>query len=123
MDIETNVIHYPIKIKSTSKFIEELYHCEYGRYEDACNARKANDVELIEMNDYQVVACDFLGRWKSQVELRNDDELCELYYALASGTIGLYMCKTANTMLDVIRPYVLLVKPEIVERWPYQNCA
>lgn len=113
---------YPIKLKSSSNFIQEFYSCEYGRYEDAQNAREAGDQELIETNDYQVVACDFLERHKSVIEVRNDAELRELYYALASGTIG-YRGRTAhaNTLLDQIRERVQAIDPELVKQWPEQS--
>ena len=113
---------YPIKLKTSAKFLEELYHCEYGRFEDATNAREANDQEAIEGNNYELVFCDFAGRHKTVIEIQNDAELCETWYALASGTIGLYCCKHANTLMDQIREKVTEVKPELVKQWPNQNC-
>ncbi|MEG0868987.1 MAG: hypothetical protein RSG77_18310 [Hafnia sp.] len=113
---------YPIKIKASARFIQELYGCEYGRYEDALAAREANDVELIDANDYAVVFCDFGDRWKTMIECRNDQELCELYYACASGTIGVVgFNRSANKVLDQIRDRVLVIDPKLVVDWPRQE--
>lgn len=119
--IEAN-IEYPIKLKTNAKFLEEFYHCEYGRYEDAMEARVRGTQEDIDANNYQCVCCDFLGRWKTQIEVRDDAELCELYYGLASGTIGLYACPHANTLLNIIHPFVEQVNPTVVAQWPRQDC-
>lgn len=113
---------YPIKIKVRPEFLEELYQSEYGRYEDAQNARRRGDQENIEANNYQVVACDFLDRWKTQIEVRNDAELHELYYACASGTIGVNgYTRAANAVLNRIRDKVREIDPNLVEMFPYQN--
>jgi len=113
---------YPLKIKSNSKFIEELRGCEHGRYEDAIWARAHGEPGDVEAGDYECVVGDFIDRWKSQIEVRNEAELCELYYALASGTIGLYYCPHANTLLNQIRPIVDSINPALVEQWPVQDC-
>ncbi len=112
---------YPIVLKVNSGFLSELHHCEYGRYEDAELARKAGDTDLIKANGYELVACDFLDKFKTQIQIGNKEELCELYYALASGTIGLYHCQAANNLLDKIRPTVKEVNPELVLQWPHQS--
>jgi len=105
---------YPLKIKSSADFINELAGCETGRYEDACIARDENDVESIKDNDYDCVLCDFITRHKTLIEVRNDTELCELYYALASGTIGILRGSTAKLMRDKIRDKVKEIDPALV---------
>lgn len=112
---------YPIKVKASAKFLDDLYHCEYGRYEDAVSAREDNDTEAIEAEGYGLVYCDFGKRFKTQIEIRNDAELSETWYALASGTIGLYNARTANRMLDELRPIASSVCPEMVNLWPFQD--
>jgi hypothetical protein len=113
---------YPIKIKTSRAFIQELYSAEEGRYDDALNARKRNDVEAIKNNDYDVVACDFILRWKTQIEVRDDRELRELYYACASGMIGLYgYTREANRILNKIRSRVKEIDPGLVDLFPYQT--
>lgn len=114
---------YPIKIRVSAKFIEEMDGCEMGRYEDAERLRQSTDPEDVAdvEENYKVVWIDFSGRYKTVVELRNDDELLEAYYAAASGTIGLY-CKTAaNNFLDKIRDKARELDPNLVRTWPYQN--
>lgn len=113
---------YPIKIRVGAEFLEELYQCEYGRYEDAQDARRRGNQKAIETNDYQVVACDFLDRWKTVIEVRNDAELRELYYACASGTIGVRgYTRQANRVLSKIRNRVRALDPKLVENWPRQD--
>jgi hypothetical protein len=113
---------YPIKLRAAPRFIEELYWCEHGRFEDAQAARAAGDQEAIEANDYQVVACDFLDRHKTLIEVRTDAELSELYYALASGTIGVCgHAAQANRLLNKIRDRTREIDPEIVALWPRQE--
>lgn len=113
---------YPVKTKVSSAFLTELNNCEFGRYEDAVNARSESDEELIRCNDYQTVFCDFGDRFKTVIECRNDAELCELYYACASGTIGVNgYTRQANKVLDNIREQVKKINPDIVKRLPYQD--
>lgn len=113
---------YPVKIKVTAAFLQELMSCETGRQEDAEYARLIDDQESIKSNDYACVFNDFSDRWKTQIECRNDAELCELYYVCASGTIGLRgYVKTANRVLDQIRDQVRAVDPKLVTRWKNQD--
>lgn len=116
-------MEYPIKIRAHSSFIRELYDCEYGRYEDAQVAREANDQETIKANGYEVVACDFLLRRPTTIIIENDEELKALWYALASGTIGLYRptCRFANKVLDKLREKAMQVDPGMVKLWPYNS--
>ena len=115
-------MNYPCLIEVDPEFLQELYQCEYGRYEDAISAREADDEESIIGNDYQVVACDFLNRHRTMIEIQSDAELHELYYACASGTIGSRgYAKEANRILDKIRDTVRNIDPTLVEMWPNQS--
>lgn len=120
-------IEYPIKIKVSKAFIDDLMSVEYGRYEDAETAREANDQDAIKTNDYGCVFCDFGGRHKTMIECRNNQELAELYYVCASGTIGLREgCNrgvTANRVLDEIRDMVASFDEALVRQWPRQDCC
>ena len=99
---------YPIKLKASAEFISELYECERGRQEDAEKG--------------ELVYCDFGERWKTQIEIRDDAELDECWYALASGTIGVMgFARTANRMLDHLRPLAEPRIPLMVAQWPLQN--
>ena len=113
---------YPVKIKVTPAFLQELLLCETGRQEDAEHARRINDQEAIKTNKYECVFGDFGDRWKTQIECRNDAELCELYYVCASGTIGLNgYAKTANKVLDQIRHQVLVIDSKLASKWKTQD--
>lgn len=119
---KNDAIDFPVRVKVSTKFIEELNNCEHGRSEDAQLAREAGDKELIETNNYETVFCDFGERYRTLIECRNDAELCELYYACASGTIGVNgYTKQANRVLDTIREKVTLIDPTIVKRFPNQS--
>ena len=114
---------YPIKIKVSKAFLTELYECEFGRFEDAQIAREKDSAADIKANDYDLVFCDFGDRHKTVIECRNDAEVIELYYACASGTIGVNGYGfTANRVLDVIRARVRELNPQIVLRFPRQDC-
>lgn len=109
-------IQYPVKIKVTSKFLENLMGCEDGRHSDAEAAREDGD------DSYGVVFNDFGNRHKKMIECRNNAELLELYYVCASGTIGVVgFTRTANRVLDEIREMVRTLDPQMVKDWPYQN--
>lgn len=114
-------IPYPVKLAVIPSFRDELEQCEEGRYEDAFDARYRWDFDSIEGNEYEVVLNDFIGRYTTLIKIENDAEMVELYYALASGTIGIHRCTSANNMLDKIREYVLLIAPMTVEKWPCQT--
>lgn len=115
-------MQYPAKFKASKAFIEELESCEMGRYEDAMLARENNDEEDIRLSSYECVLGDFIGRHKTMIEVRNDAELVELYYALASGLIGVRgRAAKANRILDMIRDDVQKINPEIVRMFPYQT--
>lgn len=123
---------YPIKVKASAAFIQELAACESGRHEDAEAAREkaaSDDPAIaadgradIEANDYQLVLCDFIERHRTLIEVRSDAELCELWYALASGTIGVNgHARTANRILDELRGEVRMINPGLVREWPCQT--
>lgn len=116
-------MQYPIKIKVSKKFLEELEYAESGRHEDALRAREGDkEIQGMMDDDYDLVLNDFIGRFKSQIEVKTDRELVELYYALASGLIGHFgFTKQANKILDKIRPRVNEINPKLVKNWPYQT--
>lgn len=110
-------VEFPIKLKSTYEFVDELKWCEYGRYEDALATRESGDQEAVDADDYGLVLCDFIDRHKAMIEVRNKEELCELYWALCSGTIGEYRLRAASNMANKIRPLVNELDPKLVEQW------
>lgn len=115
-------IKYPVKVKVTAQFLEELWSCEQGRHQDAEEAREAGDQEAIKRCDYDCVFNDFSGRHKTVIECRNNKELAELYYVCASGTIGVRgFTRQANRVLDEIRDKVVSFDPDLVRQWPKQD--
>lgn len=113
---------YPVKIKVTAAFLQELLMCESGRHQDALHARENDDQGDIKANDYACVFGDFGERWKTQIECRTDAELKELYYVCASGTIGVVgYSKTATRVLDQIRDQVRAIDPKLVSTWKHQD--
>ena len=122
-DFGDYIMDYPVKFKVTKVFLEELESAESGRYEDALRAREGDKETQGMMDDqYDLVLNDFINRWKTQIEVRNDKELRELYYSLASGLIGMYgYAKQANKILDKIRPRVQEIDPRLVRVWPRQT--
>lgn len=113
----TRSFSYPLKFKASAAFINELYLCEEGRAEDIGRMREDSDPEAQQIAaDNPVVLHDFIGRWRTQFEVRNDEELCELFYVLGSGTIGLYAWHAADNLMDKVRPYVQEVNPKLASQ-------
>lgn len=104
---------YPVKFKASSKFLEELYHCEFGRYEDACNARKELNNEQVITEGYNWVFCDFGNRFKTQLEIHNEQELAETLYVLSTGTINMRMPAAAERMHDAIVRFTMGEMPQV----------
>jgi hypothetical protein len=98
---------YPFKVKASAKFLEELYQCEHGRYEDACNAREKDSNEDIIANGYNWVYCDFGDRFKTQLEIHCEQELEEVLYVLSSSTINLFMPRAAERLYDELTRIIL----------------
>lgn len=115
-------VQYPIKVKASADFINELSLCENGRYEDALTAREEGDEERIRLNRYDCTFGDFAHRYKTQIEVRNRDELYELWYALTTGTIGVRgYYRQANRILDDLRDVAKQEIPDLVRRHPTQS--
>ena len=109
-------LSYPFKVKASAKFLEELYQCESGRYEDACNARENDTEREIIDNGYNLVYCDFGDRFKTQLEICNEQELEETLYALSTGTIDLFMPKAAERLYDDLQRVIVGLAPRAVNK-------
>lgn len=116
MDYTT--LPYPFKVKASAKFLEELYHCEHGRYEDAVHSREHDSNEDMIANGYNWVFCDFGDRFKTQLEIRNEQELEETLYALNTGTIDLFMPRAAEKMEDELQRIILGKLPRAAKPKP-----
>jgi hypothetical protein len=82
---------FPIKIRMTRHTIDELESAEYGSYEDWCSDGKPER----ERGCHTVEIC---WRHKTTLELRNEDELREVFWAVDSGTFGIH-CPGAQDRL------------------------
>jgi len=100
-------LDYPFKVKTSAKLLEELYQCEFGRYEDAVEARKTLSNEEVITEGYNWVFCDFGNRFKTQLEIRCEQELEETLYALNTGTIELFMPRAAERLEDSLTRIIL----------------
>jgi len=108
---------YPIKIKVASYLIDEFANCEQGRYEDhthepecpACDGACATEP----------FAYDILQRWRTMIEVRNQAEAEEIYWAVSSGTFQLAEdghLQAAQRIADTLLKAGAIETPEI-RRW------
>lgn len=97
-----------IKIRVSKPALEEFKHSEYGSYEDA------------DCPDTGHVWC-ILDRHSGAIEIRDDDEAAEVYYALVTGTFALrdkgYL-RTARRIADAVRDAARRADPELVQQYP-----
>lgn len=108
---------YPWKIKASKAFIAELEAVEEGSMMDRDAARESG-----EEDGSRTLVGDFIGRHKTQIEVRSDAELLALYVALGSGLIGHSgYARQANRIMDEIRDRVREIDPGTVRRIPRQD--
>lgn len=69
---------YPLFVRMSAHRIEELRECELGSWEDR------TDDEPAQFGTTHVY--DILGRHRHKIEMRDADEVAEIYYAAISGT-------------------------------------
>lgn len=78
---------YPIIISGTPGMIGEFQSCEYGRFEDWTRSKSDRTKEEHEKDfGTTLPAYEILCRHTSKIEIRDADELDEVYYSLVSGT-------------------------------------
>jgi len=81
-----------IKVKMSGDLIEEFQLCEEG-------AKDSPDHN-------PPYAYDILGRWKSQIEIRTEKELREIWWALCSGTFKVHHTRAAANLGNKLKPHV-----------------
>lgn len=107
---------FPIKIKLTSKFLDELSACECGSYEDMERALETGDDEVsrpLESHTHVVAQ-----RFKTQLVINNQAELDDVYYSVCTGTIQIEerrFLQSAVKVADILRPHV---SPHLQRYWP-----
>lgn len=90
-------INFPLKFRSSKKFVDTLQDCEAGLYEDVLADRESG----ID-NAQEPVVGDFIERHKTVIEVRDNEELVALKWALESGTTSVYMDRAVFQMLNKI---------------------
>ena len=82
---------YPVIVRMAPHHIEELRECERGSWEDHQSGAEtfegiSEPTEGDTARYGKVHAYDILGRHKHKIEMRDADEIAEIYYSAASGT-------------------------------------
>jgi hypothetical protein len=97
-----------IKVRVAKPALEEFKASEFGSYEDA------------DCPDTGHVWC-ILDRHSAAIEIRNNDEAAEVYYALVTGTFALrdkgYL-RTARRIANAVRDAARRADPALVEQYP-----
>ena len=110
----------PVKIKTSKTFINELLSAENGRYEDALAFRENKGLDEVKEKGYDLTVPDFVGEHKTQIVIRNERQATELYWACATGVIGVRgYHKQATRVMQTIKPIVEHVSPNLVKQYPY----
>lgn len=114
-----------ITIRLSNAAATELYHSEYGSYEDQQNDMDAGAISVLgRWSDAH--ACDIIMRGKRRqnsttITLLDDSEAAEMYYAICSGTFQLdykgYL-RTAKRLADQLRDAARRHSAELVRSWP-----
>ncbi len=101
-------ITYPIKIRMTPAALGELSESECGRWED--NGRP----------DEGCWAYLIAQRHRTVLELRTEEELREVYWAICSGTFQIHMNRGARAAATKLRPFVeeLADNASLLRLWP-----
>lgn len=107
---------FPIRIKVSKKFIDELHFCEEGSYEDELQRiRLGEDSERpLESHTHKLTT-----RSSTRLIIRNTAEADDVYYSVCSGTIQIWergMLRTCQRVADILRPHA---RPETVRNWRY----
>lgn len=88
--------HLPLKIQINRTALEELSACEYGRYEDEGHPDYDHARPHLET---------FIHRWRTQIEIRTQAELDEVFFSVCSGTFGMYHPRIALRIADTLYPH------------------
>lgn len=82
--------NYPVRIRMKPELLAELRECELGSFEDFEALRDsvdpADQAEAKDMIFGFTHRHEILGRHKGVIELRDANEVAEVYYGAASGT-------------------------------------
>ena len=114
-----------IIIRMSNAAATDLYHAEYGSYEDQSYDMAEGEIEALGRWS-NAHACDIIMRGKrgqtsTSITLLDDSEAAEMYYAICSGTFQLehmgYL-STARRLANQLRDAARRHSAELVRTWP-----
>ena len=99
---------YPIKILIRAQEMQQLRKSEHAAYQDAQRVSTGGVVEY-------PMAYSICLRHDRMIEIRDEAEADEMFYAVSSGTFAQSHYETAKRIAKILRPYA---KPKTVALWP-----
>ena len=117
---------FPVRIRIASDMLDDFRECELGSYEDYEGLMQGDAEDQQEARDglygtthvYEILgrALD-RSRRLNTIELRDENEAAEVYYAVCSGTFQLSPrgLRAARRLADQLRP--VLQEPQWEERF------
>ncbi len=106
---------YPIRLKVSSAAMEELQASECGSYESVTESIERGEGDQgrpLESHVHTVTE-----RFATILEIRNDAEAIDAYYAVCSGTFQLSHYRIACRIADALRDVVTAVDPKTTRQW------
>lgn len=94
---------YPITIKMSPRLLDAFADSELPSFEDHQADPDHSGIAKGDRHGYEV-----LTEFKSQFQLRNARELCDIWWRLCTGTFQLAdsHLRSAKTLADTLRPYM-----------------
>jgi hypothetical protein len=131
------VIAFPIVVRFAPHHLEELRESEHPSWEDHQERNQTfegvSDPVAGDPARYgRTHAYDILGRHPGRIEMRDLDEVAEIYYSAASGTFQIdrtdeedpnqpgvrdRQYRAACRLCDRLRPYIVESHSELVHHW------
>lgn len=99
---------FPVVIRMTPEQVAELVESEEGAYADDTEAGRP-----LEAHPHTVAQ-----RFRWRLEIRNDAEAQEMYFAVCSGTFQRSHFGAACSIADALRAVVRERNPAMVQTWP-----
>lgn len=118
------ILSFPLSFPCSPELLNELALCEEGSYDDALDAELRHETpERDPVNHTYVVA----RRHKRKLEIRNEAELADVWYALCSGTTQVHKPRAVDNLAAKMRPYVALAAQhhecvrKVYDIWQYPS--
>jgi len=98
---------FPIKIRMTARTVEELSSAEYGSYEDWLN----DDRKPTDYNGGRTChTVEILERHKTVLEIRDETELKEVFWAVSTGLFSEYCPGAADRLYGELARHTEAIK-------------